>query len=140
MWRVLFNLYGWVLDAAGNLSEVFGDQLQIDLTPPTSELLTTLPEFLQDQELSFGLLVEDNFNGELFYLLSENDQFPELDSSSWQAYLGENISYPVSEVADGLFSLSLWIRDEAGNLAGPFTLSTLLDRTPPSISDFIQWR
>ena len=132
-----FTLYGWVLDAAGNLSEVFGDQLQIDLTPPTSELLTTLPEFLQDQELSFGLLVEDNFNGELFYLLSENDQFPELDSSSWQAYLGENISYPVSEVADGLFSLSLWIRDEAGNLAGPFTLNTLVDRTSPSISAFI---
>ncbi len=98
----LFNLYGWVLDAAGNLSEVFSAQLQIDLTPPTAELLTTLPEFLQDQELSFGLLVEDNFNGELFYLLSENDQFPELDSSSWQAYLGENISFPVSEVADGL--------------------------------------
>ena len=48
-----FTLYGWVLDAAGNLSEVFSDQLQIDLTPPTVKLLTTLPEFLQDHRTLF---------------------------------------------------------------------------------------
>ncbi|MFZ9115160.1 MAG: hypothetical protein ACO24D_18750, partial [bacterium] len=132
----VFTLYGWVIDGAGNLSEVFSDQLQVDLTPPTAELLTTLPEFLQEQELSVELQVEDNFEGELFYLLSENDQRPELDSSNWQAYLGENLNYSVSDTADGLFSLSLWIRDEAGNLAGPSILTTLIDRTPPSINSF----
>ncbi|NDB65659.1 MAG: hypothetical protein EB168_08335, partial [Euryarchaeota archaeon] len=131
-------LYGWVLDAAGNLSEVFSDQVLIDLSAPEASLALELEPYLNTESLRLELKVEDNSGGELFYLLSKDEQAPEVVDARWQAYLvGEPIEWDLSGEKEGTLNFYLWIRDQAGNLAQRVELHTVIDRTPPTITELL---
>ncbi len=126
----------YVRDLAGNLATQ-QQSIQLDTTPPALSASPTLPLYHNGDSLKLSLSVDNPEAEEFFYLLSNTNQTPSL-AENWVAFQQSSLSLQLdfSEVS-GLETRYLWLRDTIGNLNGPNTLQTTIDRNPPLLKDFL---
>ncbi|NBV44045.1 MAG: hypothetical protein EBR97_03590, partial [Firmicutes bacterium] len=130
------TIFLFLRDNAGNIAQQSA-AITLDRQAPTLAWDQAAPTYLTQDNLSLAFLLSDNLSSQLYYLLLDNSSEPPLlTDDEWNQYTSENLTLSLDNLSEGLFTRFLWLKDQAGNLAGPETIQTLIDRTAPSITNF----
>ena len=133
------TIYVWVKDSAGNISGYLEDTVTlIDNTSPTITqfLLADGADNTTSNTVRVTLAGTDDLSGVSHYYLSENSTTPAADAAGWASY--ETSSEFVLSDGNGLKTVYLWIRDNAGNVSTVTSASIELVPTPPACEYYYQ--
>lgn len=131
-----YTLYGnegekWVYakfkDKAGNESKIVKDNIILDLVPPSlvSLQINNGDKLTNDEKVKITIVAKDAAE----ILLKEPD-------AKWQTFRSEIEDFHLAG-EDGLKTVSLKLKDEAGNVSNPFSAQIKLDRSAPKESKII---
>lgn len=121
------TVYARVKDKIGNLSSIISDNILLDRKPPTGAgiKINAGAEITNSPRLNLTLKVD----GATRMMISEDGLF---DSEKWES-LAASREWPLSNTTDGLKTLRVKFRDEAGNETDPVSAWIKLDQTPPDV-------
>ena len=124
----------WLKDRAGNLAEPQSISTSVDRTPPSISnfSLNGGDNFTNSIELQLSWQANDNGSGIKDFFLSETNTQPN-KQEEWITYqnTSELYLYTLSDSSDGDKTLTLYLRDFAGNITQQ-QQSFQLDKTVPS--------
>ena len=124
------QLYLWVMDAAGNISE---SKIVYVFYKITSPVVTSFTAPTTTNTATVSLIIDVNNNvGLTHYYLSENSTVPTLTSADWK--IEKPTSYTFSQ--EGNNTLYLWIKDAPGIISALSSVTVIYDKTAPVISGF----
>ena len=125
------TLYARFMDAAGNISEIINAKIKLDYSPPLCE------EFAIDEDSDFTNNAQKKVTltikaPEAIKMAISNNPIndPTDVSTQWEDYIA--IKEWVLEGEDGLKTIYVIFRDEAGNFSGRFNDRIILDRVAPT--------
>ncbi|WP_413557294.1 hemagglutinin [Bdellovibrio sp. HCB209] len=110
----------------------------LDQTAPSIPSISLTYSDISDNpvDVSIGSCVDANQSGDLFYQVAftqDGASVPDFSESVWMT-CATGSNYVNLDGADGTHSITLWVRDEAGNVNSSPALDVTLDTMTPSLS------
>ena len=134
------TLYGWVIDQAGNISDVASTTTQlVDTSAPTglSMSIASGSAYVNSKTVELSVGGTDNFMIEEM-LITEFSQSttPSSSDSRWQNY-STSATYTFQESPLGTKTLYLWLKDNSGNISSLKQSTVIIDLNRPDSSSIV---
>ncbi|MBE3039483.1 MAG: hypothetical protein IMZ62_11810, partial [Chloroflexi bacterium] len=124
----LKTVYVQFLDNAGNSSPTVSDDILLDTTAPTGSFtINGGAAYTNSQEVSLAIEATDSGSGLVSMRVSNNGS-----SWVWEDF-AETRAWTLT-AADGLKTVYMAFRDDAGNFSVPVTRTIIVDTTPPEVT------
>ncbi|KPA14190.1 cell wall associated biofilm protein [Candidatus Magnetomorum sp. HK-1] len=121
-------LHVQAIDGAGNLSKVVSVSCQLDNTPPI--IMGLKDQHIPVNAMHWNWQANDNDSNIVFrYQVNQSPKFIFTQKNEFQSINSAEISK-----MEGKWYLHVQAKDSAGNLSEKFTVSVILDNTPPVIT------
>lgn len=129
----VYNLYLWVMDRQGNVSNLFEPiTVELDCDPPVVTGGLISPAVTNNQLVE--LAVEATENKEVAgWFCTLTEQASAVNDPGWLTV--KPVNYELPDVSDQ-YTLFIWAKDKAGNIGAPLPLEVELDKTLPVINIF----
>lgn len=123
-------LYARYKDPANNISQIVSDSIQLDYTPPTCEefKIDDGSEFTNNTQKKVTLHIKSPDAVKM--TISNNPISDPTSATAWENYTATKEW--ILDGEDGLKTIYLVLKDEAGNYSGRYSERIILDRIPPA--------
>lgn len=132
----IVTVYAYFKDAAGNISNVVSDTVELDFSSPVGSVKINYgKQFTNNNEMTINLTANDGGGITGFFISETRETAPALSDANWTKCpvirnFSKNFPYKFAQT-NGKKKINVWYRDGAGNISDRANAEIILDSAPP---------